>query len=61
MVVIARRKTDIDSVAEEISQRGVRGLAISGDVMDWESIPAALDQVVEELVIDIMVNNAGGT
>ena len=25
VVVIARRKTDIDSVAEEISQRGVRG------------------------------------
>ena len=61
VVVIARRKTDIDSVAGEISQRGVRGLAISGDVMDWESIPAALDQVVEELGgIDIMVNNAGG-
>ena len=61
VVVIARRKTDIDSVAEEISQRGVRGLAISGDVMDWESIPAALDQVVEEFGgIDIMVNNAGG-
>ena len=61
VVVIARRKTDIDSVAKEISQRGVRGLAIAGDVMDWESIPAALDQVVEELGgIDIMVNNAGG-
>ena len=61
VAVLARRQADIDSVADEIRQRGRRALAIVGDVMDDAVIPAALDQVVTELgAIDIMVNNAGG-
>ncbi len=61
VVVIARRQADVDAVAEEIKSRGVRGLGISADVMDWDQIPAALDRVVDEFGgLDIMVNNAGG-
>ncbi|MFT7222428.1 MAG: 7-alpha-hydroxysteroid dehydrogenase [Candidatus Azotimanducaceae bacterium] len=61
VVVLARRQDDVDAVAEEIKSRGVRGLGLSADVMDWDSIPAALDRVVDEFGgLDIMVNNAGG-
>ncbi len=61
VAVLARRKDDVDAVAKEIMARGQRALAISGDVLDDKTIPAALDRVVAELgSIDIMVNNAGG-
>lgn len=61
VVVIARRQADVDAVAQEIAERGQRGLGLSADVMDWDQIPAALDKVVAEFGgLDIMVNNAGG-
>ena len=61
VAVLARRQEDVDAVAAEIEATGQRGLAISADVMDFDSIPGKLDQVVEKLgSLDIMVNNAGG-
>ena len=61
VAVLARRQEDVDAVAAEIAALGQRSLAISADVMDFESIPGKLDQVVETLgSLDIMVNNAGG-
>lgn len=61
VVVVARRQADVDAVAKEIEERGQRGMGLSADVMDWDSIPAALDKVVSEFGrLDIMVNNAGG-
>ena len=61
VVVVARRQTDLDDVADEITSRGVRGLGLSADVMDFDSIPKVLDEVVTTFGrLDIMVNNAGG-
>ena len=61
VAVLARRQPDVDAVAVEIAARGVRGLGIAADVMDFDSIPRVLDRVVEEFgSLDIMVNNAGG-
>ena len=61
VAIMARRQGDVDDVAREIEARGRRALAISGDVLDDKTLPAALDRVVAELgSIDIMVNNAGG-
>ena len=61
VVVVARRQEDLDQVAKEIGALGVRGLGLSADVMDFESIPRVLDQVLSEFGrLDIMVNNAGG-
>ena len=61
VVVTARRQEDVNAVQKEIEVLGQRSLGISADVMDWNSMPKVLDQVVNEFgAIDIMVNNAGG-
>ena len=61
VAVVARRLNDVEAVAGEIEERGRRGLGLSADVMDFDSIPKVLDRVVDEFGgLDIMVNNAGG-
>ena len=61
VVVVARRLHDVEAVAKEVEERGGRGLGLSADVMDFDSIPQVLDRVTDEFGgLDIMVNNAGG-
>ena len=61
VIVVARRQADVDSVAAQIEERGGRGLGVSADVMNFDSIPDVLDRVLAEFGrLDIMVNNAGG-
>ena len=61
VAVLARRLHEVEAVAGEVEERGRRGLGLSADVMDFASVPKALDRVVDEFGrLDIMVNNAGG-
>ncbi|KAL8699735.1 MAG: hypothetical protein Q9201_005834 [Fulgogasparrea decipioides] len=58
---ISRTKSDLDAVAEQISQNGYpKAIAIPGDVTD-PSFPAKMVQIVEATLgpVDILVNNAG--
>ena len=59
--VLARTKTQIDEVVEEIQGLGQRGLAICADVTN----PRSVEQAVAEFSgqfgeLDVLVNNAGG-
>jgi citronellol/citronellal dehydrogenase len=50
----------IYSTAEELSQMGVKAIAVRCDVTDEESIKAAVQRTIDEFGrIDILVNNAG--
>ncbi|MEM6709342.1 MAG: SDR family oxidoreductase [Pseudomonadota bacterium] len=61
VVVLARRQTDLDETVAGIETRGRKGLAIVANVLDFDAVPKALDQVVDHFGhLDIMVNNAGG-
>ncbi|KAL8735256.1 MAG: hypothetical protein Q9181_002888 [Wetmoreana brouardii] len=58
---ISRTKSDLDAVAEQISQNGYpRAIAIPGDVTD-PSFPAKMVQIVEATLgpVDTLINNAG--
>ncbi|KAL8801241.1 MAG: hypothetical protein Q9182_004590 [Xanthomendoza sp. 2 TL-2023] len=58
---VARTKSDLDAVVEEINSRGYpKAIAIAGDVTD-SAFPATLVSEVEAALgpIDILINNAG--
>ena len=53
-------KAGAESVAEEITAAGGRGIAVAGDVTDRDAVFAMVDQVAGELgSLDVMVANAG--
>ena len=62
-VVIAGKNAEAgEQVADEVSQTGRRGVAITTDVRDFAQVQAMVEASVEQLgKIDILVNNAGGT
>ena len=61
VAVMARTISDLEQVASQIGDRSRRALVLPGDVMDLESLSAAVDRTAAELGgIDILVNNAGG-
>lgn len=60
VVVVARRKDRLDTLASVIEQSGGRALAIAGDITDRASAEAAVRQAVDHFGrLDILVNNAG--
>ena len=62
-VVIADKDAEAgEQAADEVSQTGRRGVAITTDVRDFAQVQAMVAATVEQLgKIDILVNNAGGT
>ncbi|MCG9793219.1 3-ketoacyl-ACP reductase [Flavobacterium algicola] len=60
VILVARTQADIDEVAIEIEQYGVKTLAVTADVSDNNSVSAAVEKALNEFkTIDILINNAG--
>ncbi len=60
VVVSSRKQESLDQVAEEISSRGVRGIAIASHVAKLDELKTLIDKVMREFGrIDILLNNAG--
>ena len=61
IVLVARSRSEIDNVADEIRGLGRKALAITCDVADLEAVERAISLVGEAFQsIDVLVNNAGG-
>jgi 3-oxoacyl-[acyl-carrier protein] reductase len=60
LILVSRTQTDIDQLAEEVSNLDVKTLALSADVSDIHSINAAAEKALAEFKnIDILINSAG--
>lgn len=58
--LIARTKTDLQAVAEEVSAHGVRVEIATADITDNAQVEQAIDQLYKALgKFDILINNAG--
>ncbi|MCZ6887332.1 MAG: SDR family NAD(P)-dependent oxidoreductase [Gammaproteobacteria bacterium] len=61
VAVSSRTMAELESVAAEIGEHGVRAHPVVCDAMSFEDIRGAVAQIEEALgPIDILVNNAGG-
>ncbi len=62
VAVFARSEESVQRAAAEIAARGVRSLALTGDVSDAGDVDRAWDEVTGEWDgLDVLVNNAGIT
>ena len=60
VAVVARTRAEIESVAEEIKEKGRRSLAIPCDVGDSKEVDEAVQRAIRELGgVDVLVANAG--
>ncbi|WP_409199595.1 SDR family NAD(P)-dependent oxidoreductase [Methanobrevibacter sp. DSM 116169] len=60
LVLLARRKEKLETVAEEIKAMGSKCLTVKCDVTDTEQVKDAVKESVDEFgKVDILVNNAG--
>ena len=61
VVLAARRTEEIQSVADEVTALGQRGLAITTDMMEMDQIENLAEETVKQMgKLSIWVNNAGG-
>lgn len=60
VILVSRTQADVDQLADETTNLGVKSLALSADVSDINSINAAVEKVLAEFKhIDILINSAG--
>ncbi|MFV8352706.1 3-ketoacyl-ACP reductase [Flavobacterium sp. XS2P14] len=60
VILVARTKDEIESVAIKARSLRVKALAITADVADINSVNAAVEKALAEFgTIDILINNAG--
>src|SRR5712692_6283036 len=60
VVLGARRVDRLQSLADELTGRGGKALAISTDVTDYDQVKRLVDAAVQTFGrIDVMINNAG--
>ena len=60
VILVSRTQTDIDQLADEASNLGVKSLALAADVSDMNSINSAVEKALSKFkTIDILINSAG--
>ncbi|WP_163408450.1 3-ketoacyl-ACP reductase [Flavobacterium ajazii] len=60
VVLVSRTQFDVDQLAIEIENYGVKSLALTADVSDINSINTAVEKALDKFkTIDILINNAG--
>lgn len=60
LILVSRTHKDIEQLADEASNLGVKALALSADVSDINSINSAVEKAIAEFKhIDILINSAG--
>ncbi|TDO71569.1 3-oxoacyl-[acyl-carrier protein] reductase [Flavobacterium chryseum] len=60
VILVSRTQADVDQLAVETSNLGVKSLALSADVSDINSINNAVEKALAEFTnIDILINSAG--
>jgi 3-oxoacyl-[acyl-carrier protein] reductase len=60
VILVSRTQSDVDQLAVETSNLGVKSLALSADVSDINSINKAVETALSQFkTIDILINNAG--
>ncbi|WP_276381471.1 3-ketoacyl-ACP reductase [Flavobacterium sp. H4147] len=60
LILVSRTQKDIEQLADEVSNLGVKALALSADVSDINSITTAVEKALAEFkYIDILINSAG--
>jgi 7-alpha-hydroxysteroid dehydrogenase len=62
VAIVARTRTDLDHVADQIRRRGRRALVLPADMNKLGMLPDLVESVAATLGgLDIVVNNAGGS
>lgn len=60
VILVSRTQADVDQLANQTSNLGVKSLALSADVSDINSINSAVEKALAEFkTIDILINSAG--
>ena len=60
VILVSRTQADVDQLANQTHNLGVKSLALSADVSDMNSINSAVEKALAEFkTIDILINSAG--